>query len=649
MKYSLPIKICAAVLSILSCMVALAGFFTTISFYEQGFYRQEEWNYYDTYNCANQAYVQADIVGWNYYPNSLSGEWDEWALQGYEEELNPANTNFRFELYERDGKLWPGSTYNGEPYGFHETFYYELYNSDYYNPYTVRVEAYVVEPLTADDSFSSRAQLMEKLYAARKTVPTVTVISAVVTLSTFIYLLCAAGRKKGHAEPVVGGLHKVPFDLLSAGVLPLAALSIAITWNFGYTTLETGIGFTLGLTLFYSLFLFYVMSFTLRCKVHNLWSGLLVYRVYRWVKSRCLLVYHNLNFLWKSIVVVSGFALLTILVGTFCILVYDASIVILFWLYMIIASLALLALAIVFQLQYRRIQEGIQRIGDGDPKAQIDVNGLYGDMRRQAMSLNQIQASVQAAVEKQLKSERLKTELITNVSHDIKTPLTSIVNYVDLLKKQDVQDETAKEYIEVLDRQAARLKKLIEDLLEASKASTGNIAVSLMPLDEAELVKQVAGEYSDRLKEKGLELVLNLPEQEMPVLADGQLLWRVFDNLLNNALKYSQPGTRVYLDLQAEEGKMVATLRNISAYALHISGEELMERFVRGDSSRHTEGSGLGLSIARSLMDLMKGSFSIAIDGDLFKAQVILGRYLGKSPVEMEKNEKNCQGFVENS
>ena len=637
MKYSLPVKIGAAVLSILSCMIALAGFFTTVCFYEQGFYRQGGWNYYDSANCANQAYIQADMVGWSYYPNSLSGDWEQWALQHYEEQLNPANTNFRFELYDREGTLWPGSTYSGEAYGYHETFYYELYEGEYYNPYTIRVEAYVVKPLTADDGFSSKAQTMKELYGARKTVPIITAVAVVLMLTTFIYLLCAVGRKKGEAEPVVGGLHRVPFDLLSAVAAPLAVLCLAITWNFGYSTLERGIGFTLGVTLLYSLFLFYAMTFTLRCKVHNLWSGLLVCRMYRWIKSKWLLVYHNLNFLWKSIVVVSGFAVLTVLVGTFCILVYDTSVVIFFWFYMLIAFLALLALAIGFHLQYRRIQEGIERVGTGDGRTQIDLNGLYGEMRQQAVYLNQIQASVQTAVEKQLKSERLKTELITNVSHDIKTPLTSIVNYVDLLKKQEVQDETAKEYIEVLDRQAARLKKLIEDLLEASKASTGNIAVSMVPLDETELVKQVAGEYSDRLRDKGLELVLNLPEHEMPVLADGQLLWRVFDNLLNNALKYSQPGTRVYLDLQEDQGSVAVTLRNISAYALHISGEELMERFVRGDSSRHTEGSGLGLSIARSLMDLMNGSFSITIDGDLFKTQVILKQYGSVLPTKLEE------------
>ena len=625
MKYSLPVKIGAAVLSILSGMIALAGFYTTVCFLDQGFYRQGDWSYYDSVSCANQAYVQADMVGWSYYPNSVSGDWEEWALQHYEEQLNPANTNFRFKLYDREGKLWPGSTYNGEAYGYHETFYYELYaDGAYEQPYTIRVEAYVVKPLTANDGFSSRAQLMERLYDARNTVPIITAAAVVVTLATFIYLLCAAGRKKGEAELVVGGLHRVHFDLLSAVAAPLAVISLAITWNFGYSTLESGIGFTLGLTCLYALLLFYSMSFAVRCKAHNLWSGLLICRTYRWIKEKWLFLYRNLNCLWQSVVVVSGFAFLTVLVGTFCILVYDSAIVIFFWIYMLLAYLALLALAIVFQLQYRRVREGIRRIGAGDPAAQVDLEGLYGDLRRAAEELNQIQAAVQLAVEKQLKSERLKTELITNVSHDIKTPLTSIVNYVDLLKKQEVQDETAREYIDVLDRQAARLKKLIEDLLEASKASTGNISVDLVPLDAAELIKQVVGEYTDRLREKGLEVRLSLPEHEVMVMADGKLLWRVFDNLLGNVHKYSQPGTRVYVDLQEKEGRMIALFRNISEYSLNISGDELMERFVRGDSSRHTEGSGLGLSIARSLMELMKGSFSIAIDGDLFKTRVEL-------------------------
>ncbi len=636
MKYSLWVKISAAVISIFSCLVCLAGLYTTICFYDQGFYRQGGWKYYETYSCSNQVYNRADQVGWGYYPASYDGLEQEWNVRHYQEMMDPAQTNFRFELYDQKGKLWFGSTYNGENYGYHATLYYDLYDSESltYQPDTIRVEAYVVDPLIADDEFSRQAQLMEKLVSLKEEVPIIAAVAGVVTLGTFVYLLCAAGRKKGEDAIVVGGLHRVPFDLLSAGILPLGVLCMAIMWNCGYSTLETGVGFTVALTGLYALALFYTMSFTVRCKAHNFWSGLLVCRTYRWLKEKWLLLYRNLNCLWQSILVVSGFAFLTVMVGTFCILVYDSSVVILFWIYMLLAYFALLALAVVFQLQYRRIREGIRSIGSGEAAAQIKVDGLYGDLRRAAEELNQIQAAVQLAVEKQMKSERLKTELITNVSHDIKTPLTSIVNYVDLLKKQDVGDDTAQEYIEVLDRQAARLKKLIEDLLEASKASTGNVSVNLVPLDAAELMKQVAGEFNDRLKEKDLELKINLPEQEIPVLADGQLLWRVFDNLLSNAHKYSQPGTRVYLDLQAVDGRAVAIFRNISAYPLNISGEELMERFVRGDSSRHTEGSGLGLSIARSLIELMRGRFYIVIDGDLFKAQVELD-LLSELPKQM--------------
>lgn len=635
MRYSLPIKIGAAVLSVLAALVCSAGLYTTVYFYGQGFYGEEKWSYYDTNGCANLVYEKADLVGWSYYPDSM-GATEEWILRDYRERLDPANTNFRFELYDREGKLWSESTYNGEEYGFHETFYYDLYNSEYYNPYWIRMEVYVARPMLADDEFSSQAELMSNLYQSRNAAPIASAVSAGVLLLTFVYLLCAAGRKKGEVGVIVGGLHRVPFDVLSAALLPLGVLIIALAANFGWSVLEEGIGFCFGATALYGLILFYVMSLTVRCKVHYFWRGFLVYRMVRWVKEKWLLLYHTMSFLWKSIVVISAFALVTILVGSFCILVYDEAFVFVFWFYMIIAYLALLALAIGFQLQYRCIRDGIRGIVSGDPTARIELDGLYGDIREQAENLNQINASVQNAVERQLKSERLKTELITNVSHDIKTPLTSIVNYVDLLKKQNVEDETAQQYIEVLDRQSVRLKKLIEDLMEASKVSTGNINVNLAALDAAELVKQVAGEYSDRMKEKGLQLVVNFPEQEMTVLADGQLLWRVFDNLLSNAHKYSQPGTRVYLDLQEKEGQVEVTFRNISAYSLNISGDELMERFVRGDSSRHTEGSGLGLSIARSLVELMNGQFSIMIDGDLFKVQVVLRG----SRVEEEKNYK---------
>ena len=228
----------------------------------------------------------------------------------------------------------------------------------------------------------------------------------------------------------------------------------------------------------------------------------------------------------------------------------------------------------------------------------------------------------QHAVDARTRSERLKAELITNVSHDIKTPLTSIVNYVDLLQKTDITDPTAQEYIAVLERQAMRLRKLTEDLVEASKAATGNIAVNFAPTDLNVLLSQVCGEYEQRLGEKHLQPVLTLAEDAPHILADGQLLWRVLDNLMSNVCKYAMPGTRVYLATELSGHRAAVTVKNISQYPLSVSGEELTERFVRGDSSRSTEGSGLGLSIAASLTELQRGQFSLVVDGDLFKAQM---------------------------
>ena len=220
-----------------------------------------------------------------------------------------------------------------------------------------------------------------------------------------------------------------------------------------------------------------------------------------------------------------------------------------------------------------------------------------------------------------MKSERLKTELITNVSHDIKTPLTSIVNYVDLLKKEDLPEQAA-EYVTVLDRQSGRLKKLTEDLVEASKASTGNIPVALQPIVVNEIIHQAVGDYDQRLTAGKIEVIINTFEGSLSAMADGRLLWRVLDNLLSNVCKYAMPGSRLYIDLTTQGSRVALSMKNISRDALNVSADELMERFVRGDESRTTEGSGLGLSIVRSLTEVQGGSFRLSIDGDLFKASV---------------------------
>ena len=268
------------------------------------------------------------------------------------------------------------------------------------------------------------------------------------------------------------------------------------------------------------------------------------------------------------------------------------------------------------------LSESTKRMGKGDLNTKVEDKLMIGCFEDFANDLSALADVAVVAAQKQLKSERMKTELITNVSHDIKTPLTSIINYVDLLQKPHTPEEQA-QYLEVLDRQSQRLKKLIDDLMDMSKASTGNMPVEIGTVDVIESVNQALGEFADKLDKAQLIPMFRHTEDRVPILADGRLVWRVLSNLLSNAVKYAMPGTRLYIDLAAMEGKVVLSLKNISREELNVDADELMERFVRGDDSRNTEGSGLGLNIAKSLMELQKGQLQLLVDGDLFKVTLI--------------------------
>lgn len=274
---------------------------------------------------------------------------------------------------------------------------------------------------------------------------------------------------------------------------------------------------------------------------------------------------------------------------------------------------------------FGRLLEGAKRMRSGDLESKVDDKYLVGCFREFAGELNGLADVAMVAAQNQLKSERMKTELITNVSHDIKTPLTSIINYVDLLEKPHTPEE-AQSYVEVLSRQSQRLKKLIDDLMEMSKASTGNIQVDIGEIDAVEAVTQALGEFADKLTAAGLTPVFHQSEENIMLLADGRLLWRAMSNVLSNAVKYALPGTRLYVDVSATQDKAIISFKNISGAQLNISAEELMERFVRGDCSRNTEGSGLGLNIAKSLMELQKGQLQLLVDGDLFKVTLVFPR-----------------------
>jgi len=271
------------------------------------------------------------------------------------------------------------------------------------------------------------------------------------------------------------------------------------------------------------------------------------------------------------------------------------------------------------------ILKGARQMARGDLTRKINTRYLYGPFRECGENLNSLSAAAMASARQQMKSERMKTELITNVSHDIKTPLTSIINYVDLLLKPHTPEQET-QYLQVLSRQSQRLKKLTEDLVELSKATTGNLSVELTTLDAAETVLQALGEFGDKLEAVPLSVVFRQPEQPVFVQADGRLTWRVISNLLSNTVKYAQSGTRLYVDIVTDGALVGMSFKNISRESLNISADELMGRFVRGDASRNTEGSGLGLSIAAGMMQSQGGSLELTVDGDLFKVMLIFPR-----------------------
>ncbi len=269
-----------------------------------------------------------------------------------------------------------------------------------------------------------------------------------------------------------------------------------------------------------------------------------------------------------------------------------------------------------------KINDTIKEIYQGNTDVYLDETELSKEMKETGREINDIAGGLSNAIEEKLKSERLKTELITNVSHDIKTPLTSIINYVDLLKKEGVDGEKAKEYLDILDSKSQRLKKLTEDLVEASKASSGAIKLNMERLNVNELIKQVSGEFEDKFKAHNLQEIISLPEKDVFINADSRYMYRVLENMYSNIAKYAMEGTRVYTDILEKDNKILIQLKNVSKQKLNISVDELMQRFVRGEASRNTEGSGLGLSIARSLTELQQGQFNIYLDGDLFKVTI---------------------------
>lgn len=434
---------------------------------------------------------------------------------------------------------------------------------------------------------------------------------------SFSYLVVTAGKRDGEGKICLCPWDKIPLEVFTViiGGLGVVLLEAFRLLHYGETVddmLASYLSVSLGMFLATS----YCMSVVVRLKTKTFWRYTLLHyliKPFRWLGGK---MQSNIPLFVKALLLLTGISFLEWMV--IASLVWDDDLLVCFFLFKLVEY----PLFILVLYQLDQIKKGGMRVAAGDYGTPIDTRHMFWEFKRHAENINNVGNGISLAVEEKMKSERFRTELIANVSHDIKTPLTSVISYVDLIQKEEIENPAVKEYVEVLDRQSQRLKKLIEDLMEASKASSGSLPVHMELCDATVMLTQVIGEFKERTEANNLELIVTSPNPPVNIMADGRHLWRVLDNLMSNICKYAMPNTRVYIDLEQFHGMVIMTFRNISKARLNIDSEELMERFVRGDSSRNTEGSGLGLSIAQSLTGLMNGNIAVQIDGDLFKAIV---------------------------
>lgn len=466
-------------------------------------------------------------------------------------------------------------------------------------------------------ALGSRAEKTQYLYRHRYALIAMAAGGITLCLISFLFLICSAGHRNEREGIVPGVLTRIYLDVLTVLFGGVAAAVVLFMVSEFPLSFEIGrfVVMVLSGTFLAVWMTIYFMDIALRVKGGPGWRYSLVYVILRRLGRELAALMRGIPQIFTTLIIYLGICILEFM-GVILILKRQERIFL--W---TVEKVILLFVVLYIALMCRKLLQASRKLADGEEDYRVDTSRMFGAFRKHGENLNSLGMGISKAVEARTKSERLKTELISNVSHDLKTPLTSIINYADLMWEEtsSLDDGKIREYAEVLLRQSRRLKKLLEDLVEASKATTGNLEVKLEPCEVGVLLSQAVGEYQQRMEEKKLELIARQPQEGVSVLADGRRLWRVFENLLNNICKYASENSRVYLNVEAKENEVQIIFRNMSKYPLDISAEELAERFVRGDKSRHMEGNGLGLSIARSLVELQNGRMEIVIDGDLFK------------------------------
>lgn len=472
--------------------------------------------------------------------------------------------------------------------------------------------------LPVDDTFSQAKDTFEAYVPWFGKMMGLGLLCFLVFILCIIYVTLSAGRVESDEKVHMLVIDKIPPEILFLGfgaymglLVKYAVHQSSVAWSAAGTMIMAGTVLFITDIVLLSIYL----SFVRRIKTDQFFKCSIIYKMFELVNSALA----EKGITAKSVLLYIAFAILDL------ILAYRAMAAHSIWAgILLFISLLYGASAVIEQAcQQKKIIDGIQKISDGDLEYKLPEMEFRGEKKKMAVMINNIGAGLSHAVESNVKNERTKSELITNMSHDIKTPLTSIINYVDLMKREQTADEKMASYIDILDRKSQRLRQLTEDLVEVSKITSGNVVLDMQPIDLVEMIYQTGGEFNELFEQKGLTIITRLPQESVMILADGNRLWRVIQNLYNNVAKYALKDTRVYVEVREEGEDAVFSVKDISAQQLHKTAEDLSERFVQGDVSRKTEGNGLGLAIAKNLTTLMGGEFQIILDGDMFTAEMI--------------------------
>lgn len=533
-------------------------------------------------------------------------------------EVGPTDEFFQLETGSGDGVIVGKSTTSDLEYITAHIEDFQIYTS-----YT---------PKFAENSNQALSNEFIEILKPYQTVIYVLVpISTMMTILILLYLSISIGHKNGVEGISTTDFDKIPLEIILG--IGVAIFAIIMLMTFGVTTpSDISLEVSLIVTAYFSIYIVIAIifdTFVRRLKAKTFWKSTIIGKIFKQLGK----IFSKLEKFFKELKGTSKFFDKTtkkFILDCVIAIVFAVMILLIFHEDLVFTAVLETVIVVIFIFRllkaiadYDKIEEKLKEMYEGNNNDALERKEFLPEFYQSVDYINDISNGFERAIQDRIKSERLKTELITNVSHDIKTPLTSIINYVDLLKKEDIRNEKANEYIEILDSKSQRLKKLIEDLVEASKVSTGNVKLQIEKINIVELLNQAIGEFEDKFEAKKLEILLEAKESEIYILADSRYMYRIVENLFSNISKYALENSRVYIDIIKKSNEVYIEMKNISKEKLNISAEELMQRFVRGDKSRTTEGSGLGISIAQNLTEIQKGVFNLKLDGDLFRVELI--------------------------